>query len=184
LRKRTVIGAIKAARLLQTAREAGDKAEARLTEELARLQKPVELRRFDILWTMQQGMWLPREARTTDAFVWLRPNGAQHEAEDLVESVLFGSSHQSFWCRTASRPSHVRSHTRCLEWHAGTARALAEAMPYLHKAQEATVVVVDDEPPAEGRAVLGKDAVDHLNATVSTPRFIARARRDGDWAQR
>jgi nucleotide-binding universal stress UspA family protein len=61
-----------------------------------------------------------------------------------------------------------------------SARALAEAMPYLHKAQEATVVIVDDEPPAERRAVLGKDAVDHLkrhgiNATLHRARL-----RDGD----
>jgi nucleotide-binding universal stress UspA family protein len=42
------------------------------------------------------------------------------------------------------------------------ARAMAEAMPYLHKAKEVAVIVVDDEPPAEQQALLGNDAVAHL----------------------
>src|ERR1700716_56075 len=38
------VGAPGAAELLQAARDAGDQVQARLTERLARLQKPVELR--------------------------------------------------------------------------------------------------------------------------------------------
>ena len=174
------IGAMQATRLLQTAREAGDKTEARLMKKLARLQKPGELHRFDIL-NDAAGDVAAREARTTDAFVALRPNGAQHEAEDLVESVLFGSGHHIFLV-PSRKPAKAMFDRILVAWN-GTresARALAEAMPYLHKAQEATVVVVDDDPPAEGRAVLGKDAVDHLkrhgiNATLHHARL-----RDAD----
>jgi nucleotide-binding universal stress UspA family protein len=43
-----------------------------------------------------------------------------------------------------------------------SARALAEALPYLHKAKATTVVVVEDKLPAEEQASLGKDAVEHL----------------------
>jgi hypothetical protein len=77
------IGAMQATRLLQTAREAGDKTEARLMEKLARLQKPGELHRFDIL-NDAAGDVAAREARTADAFVALRPNRAEQEPEDLV----------------------------------------------------------------------------------------------------
>jgi nucleotide-binding universal stress UspA family protein len=174
------IGAMQAARLLQIAREAGDKAEARLTERLSRLQKPVELRRFDLLNDAARDV-AAREARTADAFVALRPNRAPQEPEHLIESVLFGSGRHIFLVPNRKPPKAMFA--RILVGWNGTresARALAEALPYLHKAQEATVVVVDDEPTAEGRAVLGKDAVDHLkhhgiNATLHRARL-----RDGD----
>jgi nucleotide-binding universal stress UspA family protein len=174
------IGAMRAAHLLQKARDAGDKTQARLTGRLARLQKPIELHRFDIL-NDAAGDLAAREARTADAFVALRPDQSLLEPEHLVETVLFGSGRHIFLVPNR-KPAKAMFNRILVAWN-GTresARALAEAMPYLHKAQEATVVVVDDEPPAEGRAALGKDAVDHLkrhgiNATLHRARL-----RDGD----
>jgi hypothetical protein len=43
------IGSMQSAELLSKARTAGNKVEEKLNERLKRLQKPVELRRFDIL---------------------------------------------------------------------------------------------------------------------------------------
>jgi nucleotide-binding universal stress UspA family protein len=170
------IGAMQAAHLLQKARDAGDKTQARLTGRLARLQKPVELHRFDIL-NDAAGDLAAREARTADAFVALRPDQSLLELEHLVESVLFGSGRHIFLVPNR-KPAKAMFDRILVAWN-GTresARALAEALPYLHKAHEATVVVVDDEPRAEGRAVLGKDAVDHLkhhgiNATLHHARL-------------
>jgi nucleotide-binding universal stress UspA family protein len=156
------IGAIRAAELLQKAREAGDSIEARLTQRLARLQKPMELRRFDIL-NDAAGDVAAREARAADTFVALRPNGASQEPEYLVESVLFGSGRHILLVPNR-KPTKVMADRILVAWN-GTresARALAEALPYLHKAQQRTVVVVDDEPPTEAQAMLGKDAVNHL----------------------
>jgi nucleotide-binding universal stress UspA family protein len=156
------IGAIRAAELLQKAREAGDSIEARLTQRLARLQKPMELRRFDIL-NDAAGDLAAREARAADTFVALRPNGASQEPEYLVESVLFGSGRHILLVPNR-KPTKVMADRILVAWN-GTresARALAEALPYLHKAQQTTVVVVDDEPPTEAQAMLGKDAVNHL----------------------
>jgi nucleotide-binding universal stress UspA family protein len=156
------IGAIRAAELLQKAREAGDSIEARLTQRLARLQKPMELRRFDIL-NDAAGDVAAREARAADTFVALRPNGASQEPEYLVESVLFGSGRHILLVPNR-KPTKAMFDRILVAW-SGTresARALAEALPYLHKAQQTTVVVVDDEPPTEAQAMLGKDAVNHL----------------------
>lgn len=156
------IGAIRAAELLQKAREAGDSIEARLTQRLARLQKPMELRRFDIL-NDAAGDVAAREARAADTFVALRPNGASQEPEYLVESVLFGSGRHILLVPNR-KPTKAMFDRMLVAWN-GTresARALAEALPYLHKAQQTTVVVVDDEPPTEAQAMLGKDAVNHL----------------------
>ena len=41
------LSAVQSVNLIDLAREAGDKMEIKLTQRLARLQKPVELRRFD-----------------------------------------------------------------------------------------------------------------------------------------
>jgi nucleotide-binding universal stress UspA family protein len=156
------IGAIRAAELLQKAREAGDSIEARLTQRLARLQKPMELRRFDIL-NDAAGDVAAREARAADTFVALRPNGASQEPEYLVESVLFGSGRHILLVPNR-KPTRATFDRILVAWN-GTresARALAEALPYLQKAQQTTVVVVDDEPPTEAQAMLGKDAVNHL----------------------
>ena len=156
------IGAARAAELLQAAREAGDKVEARLRERLNRLQKPVELRRFDILSDAAENV-VAREARAADTFVALRPNGAPQEPEHLVESVLFGSGRHLFLVPNR-RPTKTAFKRIMLAWNGSreSARALAEALPYLHNAAEAAVVVVDDEPPLEARAILGSDAVKHL----------------------
>ena len=156
------IGAARAGELLQAAREAGDKVEARLRERLNRLQKPVELRRFDILSDAAENV-VAREARAADTFVALRPNGAPQEPEHLVESVLFGSGRHLFLVPNR-RPTKTAFNRIMLAWNGSreSARALAEALPYLHNAAEAAVVVVDDEPPLEARAILGSDAVMHL----------------------
>jgi nucleotide-binding universal stress UspA family protein len=174
------IGGIQAAELLNKAREAGDKVEKKLSESLRRLQKPVELRRFDIL-NDAAGDVAAREARTADAFVALRPNGASQEAEHLVESVLFGSGRHILLLPT--RKSIKAMFDRILvAWNGSRerARALAEALPYLQKAKEATVVVVDGDSPAELQAVLGKDAVNHLRHHGITAVLHHAMMRDND----
>ena len=174
------VGAMAATELMEAAKEAGDKVEARLRERLNRLQKPVELRRFDILSDAAADV-AAREARTSNSFVALRPNGAPHEPEHLVESVLFGSGRHLILV-PSRKPEKVIFERIVLAWNGGreAARALAEALPYLQKAKEVTVLVVDDEPPIELNATLGVDAVKHLkhhgiNATLHRARM-----RDND----
>jgi nucleotide-binding universal stress UspA family protein len=174
------VGALAATELMEAAKEAGDKVETRLRERLNRLQKPVELRRFDILSDAAADV-AAREARTSDTFVASRPNGAPHEPEHLVESVLFGSGRHLFLV-PSRKPEKVIFERIVLAWNGSreAARALAEALPYLQKAKEVTVLVVDDEPPIELNATLGVDAVKYLkhhgiNATLHRARM-----RDND----
>jgi nucleotide-binding universal stress UspA family protein len=172
------IGALRAVNLVQLARDAGDKVEIKLTQRLACLQKPVELRRFDgFLDTIAD--IAAREARTADTFVTLRPNGAAQEPEHLVERVLFGSGRHLILLphRKAAKVAFDRI---LLAWNGSreSARAMAEAMPYLRNAQTVTVVVVDDEPPVERNAVEGLSAVDHLKQhDVNAVLDHARARK-------
>jgi nucleotide-binding universal stress UspA family protein len=158
------IGAIQVAKLIDTARQAADKLETRLTERLARLQKPTQLRRFDIVDGAAAEI-AAREARTADAFVALRPNGARGEPEHLVEGVLFDSGrHIILVPGRKAAAANVKFERILVAWNGSreSARALSEALPYLHKAKAATVIVVDEEPATEGQALLGKNAVEHL----------------------
>ena len=104
-----------------------------------------------------------REARGADAFVALRPNGAPQEPEGLVEGVLFGSGRHLFLVPGGQVPNAPFDRT-LIAWNGSreSARALAEAMPYLYEAKATTVVVVDEKHPAELQALIGLDAVNHL----------------------
>ena len=156
------IAASQAAEVMRRAREAGDRIEAELLQRLARLQMPVEMRRFDDFSDAISDIAV-REARAADTFVALRPNGAPEEPERLIEGVLFGSG-RSVFLVPGRKPTPVRFDHILIAWNGSreSTRALAEAMPYLHQAHKVTVMAVVDDIEAEATAKPGEDAVSHL----------------------
>ena len=154
-------GALATAELMEEAREAGDKTEAQLTKRLKLLDRPTEIRRFDVLAADISNV-AAREARSADTFVALRPNGAM-DPERLIEGVLFGSGRHLYLVPETERPE-VALNRILVAWNGSreSARALAEAMPFLHQAKEVTVVVVTDQRPVEHEAIMGIDVVKHL----------------------
>lgn len=156
-----VTGAVAAAELMQKAREAGDITEKKLVKRLKLLDRPVEVRRFDVLADDIANI-AAREARAADTFVALRPNGAM-DPERLVEGVLFGSGRHLFLFPETERP-RIALDRILLAWNGSrkSTRAMAEGMPFLQKATEITVVVVSDNRLSEQDAVMGAGAVNHL----------------------
>jgi nucleotide-binding universal stress UspA family protein len=156
-----VAGVLATAELMDRAREAGDKTEALLAKRLKLLDQPMEIRRFDVL-ADDIGNVAAREARSADTFVALRPNGAM-DPERLIDSVLFGSGRHLYLVPETERPE-IDFDRILVGWNGSreAARALAEAMPFLHQAREVTVLVVTDQRPAGYEAIMGIDAVNHL----------------------
>jgi nucleotide-binding universal stress UspA family protein len=173
------LAAAESVQLVDKARILGDKLEAKLRQRLARLQKPVELRRFDTFSDVMAEV-TAREARTADVFVAIRPNGSLEEPEQLVETVLFETGRHLFLVPERRGATPAFDHVM-IAWDGGreATRAVAEAMPYLLKAETVSIVVVDDSEPVEEKATLGTDLVEHLlhhgiGATVH------RVMKDGD----
>ncbi|WP_223153916.1 universal stress protein [Bradyrhizobium japonicum] len=149
------------AAIVEHARETGDAMEAALAKRLQMLDRVVEIRRFDVL-SDDVARIAAREARSSDTFVALRPNGAM-DPEQLVEGVLFGSGRNVYLVPETERPK-IAFDRIMVAWNGSreAARALAEAMPFLHKAKQVAVVVATGEKPTEEEAVMGIDAVNHL----------------------
>jgi nucleotide-binding universal stress UspA family protein len=153
------VGVAHAAQMMHAARENGNRIEAALRQRLATLQSPAKLRRIDLV-AGSDGDIAAHEARSADVFVGLRPSGASHEADQLIESVLFGSGRHVFLA-PIDRPAPAIFDRIVLAWNdtREATRAVAEAMPYLRKAEMVDVIVVQDSLFSP---INGNDLMDHL----------------------
>lgn len=158
------VSTVMVADVLEKARQVGDKTEAALTERLRRLNKPVEIRRFDAFSDAVPSI-AAREARSADVFVDLRPDSKTlgKEGEQTVEAVLFGSGRHLLLIGDGHRLGQGFNQV-VVAWNGSreSARGLAEALPYLHKADAVTVMVIDEGDAVEESALVGSEAVRHL----------------------
>ncbi|PVE24326.1 universal stress protein [Microvirga sp. KLBC 81] len=130
------------------ARQDGDATAKRLTERLAGLQVPSELRRFDATrGTLSAGV--AEQARCADLFIATRPYGETETPvwSDLVEAVLFGSG-RALLLVPPGQHRHGPIQTVLVAWNGSreAARALREGLDLIEQASRTVVLVVDPPP--------------------------------------
>jgi nucleotide-binding universal stress UspA family protein len=176
-------GTLTVPELIREARESGDGLETILAARLRQVDYRSELRRFDVFIEDLANVAV-REARSADTFVALRPNGSSaslQEPEDLVESVLFGAGRHLFLVpeREPERPTlnHV-----LIAWNGSreSTRALAEAMPYLHKARSVAVIVAGERVPGGLQEMISNELEAHLKHHGIEAEFRHIKSRNGD----
>lgn len=149
--------------LHEQARQAGDLLERAIAGRLASLPTPIETRRFDLSRAAAVDT-IVSQARTSDVFVTVRPGLADNENEwRMVEGVLLGSGRHLFLGTGKAPPQQGFDHA-LVAWNGSreAARAMAEAMPYLHKSRTVTIAVKADDSAAP-EVVSGAQAVRHLS---------------------
>ncbi len=134
--------------LEEKARQDGDATARRLTERLASLQVPSELRRFDETFGALSAK-VVEQARCADLFIATRPYG---EADaplwtDLVEAVLFGSG-RALLLVPPGRHRQGSIQTVLVAWNGSreAVRALREGLTFIEQAARTVVLVVDPPP--------------------------------------
>ena len=116
--------------------------------EFAGLTVPNELRRLDV-YPSGVGAALASEARTADLFIGTRPYGDPAGGERIEETVLFRSGRACMFVPPASKPG--KFDTVFVAWKntREAARAVAEAMPFLRRASQVIVGLVEEEGASE-----------------------------------
>ncbi|MCZ4272627.1 universal stress protein [Maritalea porphyrae] len=153
-----------AAELQAQADEYGDKAESALKEAFSKLDVRCELRRIDTVGA-QMGAAIADEARVADVFVATRPYGHFSEQPELMEKILFSSGRACLFVPPAI-PAKEPLSDIVVGWRNSreTARAVADAIPFLQKAKKVTLAMVHEaDSNEELRIESGADMARHLD---------------------
>ncbi|MGO8799288.1 MAG: universal stress protein [Roseiarcus sp.] len=148
--------------LEEQARVEGENVLARLKERFRRIDAPNEVRRL-----AAQASDIPRlgvsEARWADLFVASAPyrGGDTAVADNLLEAALFGAGHAVYVVPPGAK-AREETYAVVVAWEdtRESARAAAEALPFLKRATNTRIVTVDGEG-GEGEAAV--DIAAHLD---------------------
>jgi nucleotide-binding universal stress UspA family protein len=148
--------------LEEQARSEGELALARLKERFSRVDAPNEVRRL-----AAQASEIPNlgasEARWADLFVASAPYRSSDSAvgDDLLEAALFGAGH-SVYAVPPGAKLRGETYAVVVAWEdtRESARAVAEAMPFLTRATKTRIVMVDGKDDAGEAAI---DIAAHLD---------------------
>lgn len=135
--------------LLAEASARAQQVAATASEELGKLGVAHAVRRIDA-YPNSVGNTLASEARTSDLFVGTRPYGDPTGQERVEEAVLFRSGRGSLLIPPGGTPP-ASYDTILVAWKntREAARALAEAMPFLRRASQVMVAIVEEEGASE-----------------------------------
>lgn len=122
---------------------------------------------------------MARRVRTRDLFVSTLPQGRAAEGQDLIEAVLFRSGRGCFLVPPETEPP--QSYDRVLlAWKdtRESARAITEAIPFLERAKEVSVVIVEEHGATEQ---WGEEAGADIGRYLSRHNVKAEIRKISGW---
>ena len=158
--------------LIETSNQQADLAGERIGQQLARMRPLSELRRLD-LFPNQVALTLASEVRLSDLFVGTRPYGDPAKTEATEEAVLLRSGRPCIFLPPATQKA-PRFDSILIGWKntREAARAVADALPLLQKADRVDVIEVAEQvsPPASAPGVdIGRYLSRHgVNAEIRT----------------
>jgi nucleotide-binding universal stress UspA family protein len=148
--------------LEEQARSEGELVLARLEERFARVDAPNEVRRLAAQASEIPGLGVS-EARWADLFVASAPYRSSDSAvgDDLLEAALFGGGHAVYAVPPGAK-TRGETYAVIVAWEdtRESARAVAEAMPFLTRATKTRLVMVDGESDSGEAAI---DIAAHLD---------------------
>ncbi|MGJ8528200.1 universal stress protein [Maritalea sp.] len=153
-----------AAELQSQAETQGNEAEAKLKAVFDKFEVRSELRRVDRIGA-QMAEAIAQEARVADIFVATRPYGHFSEQPELLEKILFSSGRACLFVPPAI-PAKSPFSRIVVGWRNSreTARTVADAVPFLQRADKVTLAMVHDgDATEELRIEPGADMARHLD---------------------
>jgi nucleotide-binding universal stress UspA family protein len=151
--------------LLEESHKRADEVTAKLNKKLADVDFSRELRRLDVL-PGRVGKELAAEARTADLFIGTRPYGDPTGQVRVEEEVLLGSGRGCLFVPPDGKPPKTYS-TILVAWNDSreSARAVAEALPFLARARQVVVAIVEERGASEQQ---------HIEAGADIGRYLSR----------
>ncbi len=150
----------------------------KLQERFAGFDISRELRRLDLLPGLV-GRQLAAETRTADLFIGTRPYGDPTGRVEIEEEVLLGSGRGCLFVPPKGKPP--RSYGSVLiAWNGSreAARAVSEALPFLNKAHQVLVAIVEEEGASEQRRI---EAGADIGRYLSRHDISSEVRKIGGW---
>jgi nucleotide-binding universal stress UspA family protein len=151
----------------------------RLLARFARLEAENDLKRLDA-YPAGIGGSLAAATRTADLFVGTRPYGDPTGTEHIEEEVLFQSGRACLFTPPRGVPPRQYA-TILVAWKDSpeSARAVAEALPFLQRAHQVIVALIEDQGAGEQ---YGIEAGADIGRYLSRHGVSTEIRKIGGWA--
>jgi nucleotide-binding universal stress UspA family protein len=169
--------------LQQVMAESASRADAgsdKLRARLDQLGLRYELRRLDVV-PSAVGTTLASEARTSDLFIGTRPYGDPTGGQRIEETVLFRSGRGCLFVPPHDKPEKSTYDTVFVAWKPTreAARAVAESLPFLRRASQVIVGLVEEDGAGEQYKI---EAGGDIGRYLSRHDVSAEVRKIAGWA--
>lgn len=165
--------------LMEESYKVADTVTEKLNRRFAAFEFSRELRRIDVL-PGREGRDIAAEVRTADLFVGTRPYGDPTGKTRTEEEVLLGSGRGCLFVPPHGMPPAAYS-TILVAWNGSreSARAVAEALPFLRLARQVAVAIVEEGGASEEHRI---EAGADIGRYLSRHGISADIRKIGGWS--